>query len=102
MHQGEQVLWWESCERLYSSVAPLAQYEPVMVVPVIEKSVHEEAFERDIMSETDEKEETREDIKETADKHEKNGLEKGKAEEKEIVKEEAVEAATEFDTVENE
>lgn len=96
MHQGEQALWWESCERLFSSVAPLAQYEPVIVVPVIEKPVDEEALERDNMSETEEKEETREEIKDTADKQEENRLEKGKHED------EVVEAATELDTVENE
>lgn len=53
MHQGEQILWWSRCERLFSSLEPLRQYQPVVEAPVIEDNVEEEKVTEDEEDEED-------------------------------------------------
>ncbi|KAJ4991141.1 hypothetical protein SVAN01_03269 [Stagonosporopsis vannaccii] len=38
MRQSEKILWWHSCERLFSSIEPLVQYEPVAMGPINENA----------------------------------------------------------------
>lgn len=45
MHQGEQILWWNHCERLFSSVEPLKLYKPVIVVPFFKETVENDNIE---------------------------------------------------------